>query len=142
MKGWQLSALILAMSASGALADEAENEADEDGATERVCVKNRNINSFDAIDEQHIYVKATGNNHFLFTMQHRCLGLGSAFNIGLKNTMSQVCSDGFGRIEYQDSMGRFESCRIDTIERVTGPDDAKRLVIERHEAKREENTDD
>ncbi len=101
MKRWQLLALILAMSATGAFADEAE----EEDATERVCVKQRNINSYDAIDDQHIYVKATGNNHFLFTMQHRCLGLRSARGIVLKATMLRVCSDSFGGIEYRDNMG-------------------------------------
>ncbi len=46
IKRWQLFILILALSATTAFADEAEDEADEEEASERVCVNNRSINSF------------------------------------------------------------------------------------------------
>ncbi len=68
IKRWQLFILILALSATTAFADEAEDEAHEEEAIERVCVNKRSINSFDPIDDQHIYIKATGNNRYLFTM--------------------------------------------------------------------------
>ncbi len=134
MKQWQPLILVLALSATGAFADEAEDEAEEEEATERVCVNKRNINSFDAIDDEHVYIKATGNNHYLFTMQRRCFGLRSAQGIGIKDTMSRVCSGGFGEIVYRD-MGRVQSCRIDTIESVASKEDAKGLVKDRKEAK-------
>ena len=101
----------------------------------------RNINSFDAIDDEHVYIKATGNNHYLFTMQRRCFGLRRAQGIGIKDTMSRVCSDGFGEIVYRD-MGRVQSCRIDTIESVASKEDAKGLVEDRKRARQEEKADD
>ena len=54
MKRWQLLILILALSATSAFADEAEDEAEEEEAIERVCVNRRSINSFDPIDDQPI----------------------------------------------------------------------------------------
>ena len=130
--------LILALSATSAFADEA---ADEEEAIERVCVNKRSINSFDPIDDQHVYIKATGNNHYLFTMQRRCFGLRDAYGIAVKDTMSRVCSKGFGEIVYRGRGQRLESCRIDTIEAVAGKDDARGLVEDRKAAKQEDKAD-
>ena len=142
MKRWQLLILILVLNTASAFADVAEDEAEEETVTEQVCVNKRNINSFDAIDDQHVYIKATGNKHFLFTMQRRCFGLRGANGIGVKDTTSRVCSDGFGEIVYRDMGRRLESCRIDTIESVASKDDAKGLVSDRKAAKQAEKASD
>lgn len=134
MNRWQLIILILAISIGSAFAEEAVDEADEEEVVQRVCVNKRSINSFDAIDDEHVYIKATGNKHYLFTMQRRCFGLRSAMGIGIKDTMSSVCSKGFGEIVYRDA-GRAQSCRIDTIESVASKEDAKGLVKDRKEMK-------
>jgi hypothetical protein len=134
MNRWQLLILILAMSVSSAFAEEADDDADEEEVEVRECVNKRNINSFDTIDDQHVFIRATGNRLYLFTMQRRCTGLRQARGIGVKDTMSRVCSDGFGEIVYQD-MGRVQSCRIKTIESVASKDDAKGLVKDRKETK-------
>ena len=138
MKRWQPLMLVLAMGISSAFAEEATDDADAEEGTERVCVNKPTISSFDAIDDQHVYIKATGNKHFLFTMQRRCFGLRGAQGIGIKDTMSSVCSGSFGEIVYRDMGRRLESCRIDTIERVASKDDAKGLVEDRKQLKREE----
>jgi hypothetical protein len=134
MKLRHLLILVLTMGATNAFADDADEEAAEEDVAERVCVNKRNINSFDTIDDQHIFIRATGNRLYLFTMQRRCTGLRQARGIGVKDTMSRVCSDGFGEIVYQD-MGRVQSCRIKTIESVASKDDAKGLVKDRKETK-------
>ncbi len=134
MNRWQLMILILAMSIGSAFAEEADEDADVEEAVQKVCVNKRSINSFDAIDDEHVYINATGNKHYLFTMQRRCFGLRSAMGIGIKDTMSSVCSKGFGEIVYRDA-GRAQSCRIDTIESVASKDDAKGLVKDRKEMK-------
>jgi hypothetical protein len=141
-KRCQLIILILALCATGAFADEAKDEAEEEEATERVCVNRRSINSFDAIDDQHIYIKATGNKNFLFTMQGRCFGLRDAYGISVKDTMSRVCSKGFGEVVYRGRGQRLESCRIDTVEAVAGKDDARGLVEDGKAEKQEEKADD
>ncbi len=71
-------------------------------------------------------------------MQRRCFGLRGANGIGVKDTMSSVCSGGFGEIVYRDMGRRLESCRIDTIDRVASKDDAEGLVNDRNEAKKGE----
>ena len=142
MKRWQLLIPILALSTTGGFADEAEDEAEEEEAVERICVNRRSINSFDAIDDQHVYIKATGNKHYLFTMQSRCFGLRDAYGIAVKDTMSRVCSKGFGEIVYRDRGQRLQSCRIDTIEAVASKDDARGLVEDRKAERQEEKADD
>ncbi len=142
MRRWQLLILILALTATGVFAEEAKDEAEEEEAIERVCVNKRSINSFDPIDDQHVYIKATGNNHYLFTMQRRCFGLRDAYGIAMKDTMSRVCSKGFGEIVYRGRGQRLESCRIDTIEAVAGKDDARGPVADRKAEKQEEKAND
>jgi hypothetical protein len=123
---------------TSAFAEETEDKADDKEAVERVCVNKRQISSFDAIDDQHVYIRASGKRHFLFTMQRHCLGLRNANAIGIKETMSRVCSDGFGEIVYRDMSRRMESCYIRNIETVASKDDAKGLVEDRKQRKREE----
>ena len=137
MKQWQALILILAFSAGTAFANDAVEDAAEEEAVEKVCVSKRNINSFDTIDDRHLYIKATGNRHYLFTMWSRCMGLRNAYGIGIKDTMSRVCSGGFGEVVYRD-FSRLQSCKIDTIEPVSSKDDAKGLVEDRKRAKEEE----
>jgi len=102
MKRWHLLILVVTIGATNAFADDADEQAAEEEAVERVCVNKRSINSFDAIDDEHVYIKASSSKHFLFTMQRRCSGLRHANGIGIKDTMSQVCSKSFGEIVYRD----------------------------------------
>ena len=143
MKAWItiLLGLLLLVCSPLALSQEETEEAEEEEVTERVCVNKRSINSFDAIDDQHVYIKATGNKYYLFTMQRKCFGLRSAFGIAVKDTMSSVCSKGLGEIVYRDMGQRLESCRIDTIEVVAGKDDAKQLVEDRRAEKQPEQSE-
>ena len=90
MKRWKLLMLILVMGATGALAEEAEDNAEEEQAVAKVCVNKRNINSFDAIDDEHVYIKASVNDHYLFTMQRRCFGLRNAMGITLSTAGCQA----------------------------------------------------
>ncbi len=137
----RLLVIILALSATAVAAEEANAEPEEEEAVEKVCVNKRNINSFDTIDDQHLYIKATGNRHYLFTMWNRCMGLRNAYGIGIKDTMSRVCSGGFGEVVYRD-FGRLQSCKIGSIETVASRDDAKGLVEDRKRAKEEEKASD
>jgi hypothetical protein len=134
MNNWQPLLLTLALvgcaSSSEQVADEPEV------AAGRICVSAQRISSFDAFDDKHLYIKATGNEHYLVTLWGGCTGLRSAYAIAIKDTFSRVCSDGFGEIVYRD-MGRRQSCRIETIEPVASKEDAKGLVKDRKEAKSE-----
>lgn len=132
MNRWQPLLLALTLVGCSTSPEQmADEPADADG---RICISVRSINSFDAIDDRHVYLKAAGKKHYLFTLWGGCVGLRSAHTIAVKDTFSRVCSDGFGEIAYRD-MGRLQSCRIDTIEPVASKDDAKGLVNDRKEAK-------
>ena len=137
MKRWHPLVLVLALSAcAGSSIDVADESL---GAAERVCVNVRNITSFDAIDDQHITIKARGQQkHFLFTMHGGCFGLRSAHTIAVRDTLSRVCSNSFGELVYRDLGRGLKSCRIRTIEAVSSKDDAKGLVEDRKAAKRQE----
>ncbi len=146
MNRWQVMISILALSPvvtlSGCAASTADVEDESLGAAERVCVNVRSINSFDAIDDQHLYIKATSNNHYLFTLYGGCHGLRSAHGIAVKDTFTRVCSNSYGEVIFRD-MGRgLESCRIRHVESVASKEDAKGLVEDRKEAKREEKASD
>ena len=147
MKRWQplIPLLILVFGASPALSQIPFEEADEADETEivvkKMCVSARNIRSFNAIDDQHIYVSAYGSNkHFLLTMQRRCLGLRSANTIAVRDTSSRVCSNSFGAIIYRQ-MGRgTETCNVDTVEALVSRQDAWSLIDERKRAKEKEKS--
>ena len=137
MNRWQPLILILALSGC---ADSSRVVADKSpGAPGKVCVNVRNIDSFDAIDDRHIYIKARGEQkHFLLTMVGVCLGLRNAQTIAVKDTQSRVCSNSFGEVVYRDLGRSLESCRIRTIDAVSSKDDAKDLVQYRMAIKRKD----
>lgn len=142
MKTWHILTLAVLLSGCATSTDQAAETEDEAlEAGDRVCVSVRSINSFDAIDDSHVYIRANVDDHYLFTMFGSCLGLRNAQGIAVKDTFSRVCSNSFGEIIYRD-MGRgFESCRIDNVERVASKEDAEGLVKDRKEAKRRERAE-
>ena len=91
--------------------DEKTEDGDEEETDARVCVYTRNIDGFDALTDEYVFISARRNEHYLFTMRSRCHGLRSAMGIAVKDTMNRVCSNGFGEIVYRD-FGRRESCRL------------------------------
>lgn len=109
--------LMLVCPLASAQDEQAEDTAEEEPDAS-VCVNTRNIDGFDALTDEHIFISARRNENYLFTMRRRCTGLRSARGIAVKDTMNRVCSNGFGEVVYRDLGRRLESCMIDTIERV------------------------
>lgn len=135
MRRSQLPLLALFLAACAASPDQAIE------AVERVCVSVRSINSFDAIDDRHVYIRANVRDHYLFTMYGGCYGLRSAHTIAVKDSFTRVCSNSFGEIIYREMGRRLESCKIQTIERVASKEDAEGLVKDRREAQREKQAE-
>jgi hypothetical protein len=131
------NSLVVAVALVGCATSSEEVADQPTDAAARVCVSVRSINSFDAVDDQHIYIKATGNNHYLFTLYGGCHGLRSAHGIAVKDTFTRVCSNSYGEIIFRDMGRRLESCRIRKVEAVASKDDAKGLVEDRKAEKRE-----
>ncbi len=143
MKRWQPIPFVLVLALSGCAAS-SEKVADRSSeGVGRVCVGVRNITSFDAIDDRHIYVKATGpHKHLLFTVDGGCIGLQSAHTIAVKDAFTRVCSDSFGEVIYRDLGRGLQSCRIRVIEEAASKDDAERMVEDRKAEKRDKQSDD
>lgn len=138
MKLWQVVLLVSILALSGC-ATSSDEVADRSLAkAETACVNVRNISSFDAIDDQHLYVKAPGQpKHLLFTLDGTCFGVRSAQTIAVKDKFTRVCSDSFGEVIYRDPGRGLESCRIRDIEAVASKDDAKQLVADRKAEERD-----
>lgn len=148
MKRWLLfiPLFILIVGAFPALSqikfEQAEKMDEAEPAVKKMCVSARNIRSFHPIDDQHVYVSAYGSKkHFLFTMQHRCMGLLGANPIAAKDPDSRVCSNSFGAITYRQRGRSTETCNIGTVELIGSQEHAWRLVEERKRAKEEEKSD-
>ena len=95
----------------------------------KVCFNVRNFKFFDALDDQHIYVRDRGKRrHFLFTMDPGCFELRYALTIGVQNTLTSVCSNSFDKVVYRDLGKVSKSCRIRYIEEAASKDAVRKLV--------------
>ena len=95
----------------------------------KVCFNVRNFKFFDALDDQHIYVRDRGKRrHFLFTMDPGCFELRYALTIGVQNTLTSVCSNRFDKVVYRDLGKVSKSCRIRYIEEAASKDAVRKLV--------------
>ncbi len=128
------SAAVLGLFAAPALADEhgAEN------AEEKICIQSNRIRNFDGLDDQHVFVEQRTKEYFLLTMRYRCTGLRNAQAIGLKDVTSRICSGGFGEIVYRERGIGPNRCRIETIERVENKDEARAIIAEREQYKKDQ----
>jgi hypothetical protein len=126
----------LALCSSPAMAQDDESGDEVGSGQDRVCVSVRAIRSFDAFDDEHLYVREGGSGHYLFKMRIRCPGLRHAFGIAIKDITTRVCSDSFGEVVYRDRSGgqRLQSCQIGEITKVDSKDAAEALAQGGNEA--------
>lgn len=108
----------------------ASTDATPESASRDDCFYIRSVNSWDAIDDKHIYIKEGVNDHYLLTMFSSCRGIKHAQAIALSNTMGRICPNDFGRVTYRDA-GMRTSCRIDNVERAASKEKAEALVESR-----------
>ncbi len=122
------ASLFLLCGVTSAQDEDSGDAADSDQG--RVCVSVRAIRSFDAFDDEHVYVREGSSNHYLFTMRSRCPGLRYSYGIAIKDVTTRVCSDSFGEIVYRDRAGgqRVRSCPIGKIVKVENKAAAEALA--------------
>ena len=121
-----------------ALADEHASDATSEETDEKVCINTGLVRNFDALSDEHVYVEERGRQGYLLTTRNKCSGLRFANVIAFKDTTSRMCSKGFGEIVHGESgIGRL-TCRVDTIERVENKDDARAIVAERKQWKKDQ----
>jgi len=121
--------MLLAVLTVGCATTES-NETSSDRSDD--CFYVRQINNWDAIDRDHIYVEGVGDNKFLLTMFSSCPGITFTRAIALQDSMGRMCPKDFGRIVYRDG-GMRQQCNIENVERVASKEAAKALVDARSE---------
>ncbi len=139
MKGWRtVVGVALSCMLGAGCATTGSGTTVTGAGDERVCIKVSTINSFSVIDEQHVYVDATGKDAFLLTLENLCSGLKFARGIAIANAMSRVCGDGSGILVYDNSPTGKKRCRIVRIDRVADKVAAEALVADRRNAELKE----
>jgi hypothetical protein len=97
---------------------------------EKACLYVRRARSFDPIDNRHLHVEASGDEHFLLTLQPGCIGLRSAFGIAISNQSNRVCSNDLATVTYRQ-FDRRETCRVLEVEMVASKEAAEAVVAAR-----------
>jgi hypothetical protein len=97
---------------------------------EPACFSARDARSFDAINDQFVYIEGRRNRNYLLTMFSICSGLRSAVDLGISSGGGRVCSNGGAEVVYR-AFGRSETCPIRTVESVDDKTFARRLVESR-----------
>ena len=89
------------------------------------CIKQGEISTLRALDDKHVYIKASASRHFLVTMDTRCQGLGDARKVEVFEPTSRLCGQGTSLISFVDPAAGPMRCRIATIEPVKSLADAE-----------------
>jgi hypothetical protein len=95
--------------------------------TEEACFLVRNIDDFDALSDELVFVEARSGDNYLLTMWSGCFGLRGAVGIAVSSPMSRVCSTSGAEIRYR-GLGRLETCRIRMVEAVESKEVAEARV--------------
>lgn len=94
------------------------------------CFNVRTVDSFSPLSNRFVYVRTTGDKHYLLTLDAIYPSLPYATGIAISGNYAWVCSNTGAMITYVDS-GRPVFCRILNVEAVASLDEAKKLVAER-----------
>jgi hypothetical protein len=131
MRRFRISFLALALAAVGLAACTSGQPEPAASTAERTCVKVRQINSFTALDDRHVLVKASVSTYSLFTVDQTCSGLSFARGIAIAEAGSRVCDDGFDFLAFEHPAAGPRRCRIMKIEPVEDEEAARALLESR-----------
>jgi len=106
-----------------------------------ICLNAWIMRDFQSLSSQHILFRYDSKNYYLMTMKRGCFGLLPSSRLYPKRS-DKVCPNRRDEIEYEDKLGRVESCIVDTIDHVESRDAAEALIEERKEAKRKKKDKD
>ncbi len=88
----------------------------------------RNIDGFNAIDDQHIVVRGGVSKHALVTIFGHCFGLRDSETIVIDAPLPYLDKPGLGQIIYSQGLAGKARCPIDKIVAVKDLKEAKALV--------------
>ena len=106
---------------------------DAASATDRVCVRVQQINSYQPIGDHHVVIKASASKRYLLTLDEICTGLKFARGIAIAEASTRVCNDGFSFLTFQQPGHGTRRCRIINLEEVENSDAAEALVESRED---------
>jgi hypothetical protein len=104
---------------------------DAASATDRVCVRVEQINSYEPIGDHHVVIKVSVGTRYLLTLEEICTGLNFARGIVIADSSSRVCSDGFASLAFQQPGHGTRRCRILNLEEVENSEAAAALAESR-----------
>ena len=82
------------------------------------CFYVREVRSFDALNNEFVFIEGRSDEMFLLTMFPNCIGLRDSFEIAIQSRMSRVCSNSSADIRYRGVDRRLERCQIVKVEKV------------------------
>jgi hypothetical protein len=106
---------------------------DAASATDRVCVRVQQINSYEPIGDHHVVIKASASTRYLLTLDEICTGLKFARGIAISDASTRVCNDGFSFLTFQQPGHGARRCRIINLEEVESSEAAEALVKSRED---------
>lgn len=93
------------------------------------CLRARAVRTYDAMDDQHIWVEESASRQFLLTLYSRCPDISTAQAIAFTNMMS-ICPNNPGSVTFRNETGGLR-CDIRTVERVGSRGEAEAIVDDR-----------
>jgi hypothetical protein len=131
MRSFGMSVCGLVLAAAVAVGCASSPPAGETSSAGKVCVKVREINSFHALDDRNVLVKASAGDYYLLTIDKGCVGLSFARGIAIAGGPTRVCSDGFDFLAYDHPGSGLQRCRIVDVEAVKDEKAARALIESR-----------
>jgi hypothetical protein len=128
VRGLALAVLVLAGCASS-------QPVAEQPRAGNICINVRQINSFEALDDRHVLIRARVSDYYLFTVGQPCSGLAFARAIVIPEPLNRVCGDGFSDLSFNLPGAGSKRCRIVKIEPVEDRRAAKALIESRRAKK-------
>ena len=95
------------------------------------CIYLRQLNQWEAIDDQHLFATLSATRYYLFTVDHGCPGLEVARYGLVSEPSTRMCGDGFSFLRFEHPSAGLTRCRVLGIEPVESLDAARELVESR-----------
>lgn len=132
-------ALMLAflLTASGSVADEADDGAEQKKKRSNPCINVRGRVNFSPMSDEHVFVES-GLKNYLLVMKHRCHGLRQGYYFNFRGDKRRVCSSHRAQLEYTDREIRMPACQIQKIEEVENWNEAAGIVNQLEREKKEQ----
>jgi hypothetical protein len=101
-----------------------------ESGVEADCIKLREINAIDPLDDEHAFVRLSATRHYLVTIESGCKGFSKARSIAFVGAHTRVCADGGSLLEYEYPTVGTMRCRVVRIQSATDKATAREMIEE------------